>query len=235
MEENENNIGCYSVIPTRILYNENLKPNVKLLYGAITSLCNKEGYCYASNNYFGEKFKVDPKTISSWIKELRELNYVIVEIIRNDKKEVIQRRIYINDTPYTLNNRYPSTLNNVESIHQKIEENNIITNNINTHTQQKKIFNKNVYLYEYEYESLVQEYGTDKTNKCIEELSLYKNSKGVQYVSDYDTIKRWVILRVNELEKRVQKETKNNKNINNYKNYEQRTYPDEFFEQFYAN
>lgn len=235
MEENKNNMGHYSVIPTRILFNENLKPNVKLLYGAITSLANKEGYCYASNNYFGEKFNVDPKTISSWIKELRELNYVVVEIIRNDKKEVVQRRIYINDTPYTLNNRYPSTLNNVESIHQKIEENNIITNNINTHTQQKKIFNKNVYLYEYEYESLVQEYGTDKTNKCIEELSLYKNSKGVQYVSDYDTIKRWVILRVNELEKRVQKETKNNKNINNYKNYEQRTYPDEFFEQFYAN
>ena len=84
MEENENNIGHYSVIPTRILFNENLKPNVKLLYGAITSLANKEGYCYASNNYFGEKFKVDPKTISSWIKELRELNYVVVEIIRNE-------------------------------------------------------------------------------------------------------------------------------------------------------
>ena len=98
----ENNIGCYSVIPTRILFNENLKPNVKLLYGAITSLACKEGYCYASNNYLGEKFKVDPKTISSWIKELRELNYIVVEIIRNDKKEVIQRRIYINDAPYTM-------------------------------------------------------------------------------------------------------------------------------------
>jgi len=234
MEDNENNIGCYSVIPTRILFNENLKPNVKLLYGAITSLCNKEGYCFASNNYLGAKFKVDPKTISSWIKELRELNYVIVEIIRNDKKEIIQRRIYVNDTPYTLNNRYPYTLNNVEPIHQKIEENNIITNNINTHTEHKKTYNKNVYLYEYEYDSLVEEYGIDKANKCIEELSLYKNSKGVQYVSDYDTIKRWVILRVNELEKRNQKESKNNKN-NNYKNYEQRTYQDEFFEQFYAN
>lgn len=234
MEDNENNIGCYSVIPTRILFNENLKPNVKLLYGAITSLCNKEGYCFASNNYLGAKFKVDPKTISSWIKELRELNYVIVEIIRNDKKEIIQRRIYVNDTPYTLNNRYPSTLNNVESIHQKMEDNNIITNNINTHTEHKKTYNKNVFLYEYEYDSLVEEYGIDKAKKCIEELSLYKNSKGVQYVSDYDTIKRWVILRVNELEKRSQKESKNNKN-NNYKNYEQRTYPDEFFEQFYAN
>lgn len=228
----ENNIGCYSVIPTRILFNENLKPNVKLLYGAITSLANKEGYCYASNNYLGEKFKVDPKTISSWIKELRELNYVIVEIIRNDKKEVIQRRIYINDAPYTLNNRYPYTLNNDQSIHQKIEENNIITNNISTHTQQKKTYLNNVFLYEYEYNSLVEEYGIEKTNKCIQELSLYKNSKGIQYVSDYDTIKRWVILRVNELENK-----KENKRVNRNKlsNYEQRTYSEEFLESLYAN
>lgn len=232
-EDENQRIGYYSIIPATILFNEKLKANVKLLYAVITSLTNKEGYCYASNNYLGEKFGVDPKTISSWIKELRELNYIVIEIIRNDKKEIIQRRIYVNDIPYTLNNGYPSTSNNVEPIHQKIEENNIINNNINTHTTQKKIFNKNVYLYDYEYDSLVQEYGIDKANKCIEELSLYKNSKGVQYISDYDTIKRWVILRVNELEKRNQKELKTNKN--NYKNYEQRTYPDEFFNQFYAN
>lgn len=228
----ENNIGCYSVIPTRILFNENLKPNVKLLYGAITSLACKEGYCYASNNYLGEKFKVDPKTISSWIKELRELNYIVVEIIRNDKKEVIQRRIYINDAPYTLNNRYPSTLNNDYPIHKIMEENNIRTNNIITHTQQKKTYLNNVYLYEHEYNSLIEEYGIEKTNKCIQELSLYKNSKGVQYVSDYDTIKRWVITRVNELENRQQ-----NKKINKNKisNYEQRTYSEEFLESLYAN
>ena len=228
----ENNIGCYSVIPTRILFNENLKPNVKLLYGAITSLACKEGYCYASNNYLGEKFKVDPKTISSWIKELRELNYIVVEIIRNDKKEVIQRRIYINDAPYTLNNRYPSTLNNDHPIHKIMEENNIRTNNIITHTQQKKTYLNNVYLYEHEYNSLIEEYGIEKTNKCIQELSLYKNSKGVQYVSDYDTIKRWVITRVNELENRQQ-----NKRINKNKlsNYEQRTYSEEFLESLYAN
>ena len=54
----------------------------------------------------------------------------------------IQRRIYINDVPYTLNNGYPYTSNNGEGIHQIMEDNNIITNNINTHTQQKKIYNQ---------------------------------------------------------------------------------------------
>ena len=233
MNEDENQkIGYYSIIPTTILFNEKLKPNVKLLYAVITSLTNKEGYCYASNGYLGEKFNVNPKTISNWLKELRKYNYIVVEIIRNDKKEIMQRRIYINDVPYTLKNGYPYPLNDEYPIHQKMEDNNIITNNINTHTEQKRIYYKNVYLYEYEYKSLVEEYGIDKTKKCIEELSFYKNSKGVQYISDYDAIKRWVILRVNELEKKHQKELKNN---NYYKKYEQRTYPDDFFEQFYAN
>lgn len=233
MNEDENQkVGYYSIIPSTILFNDKLKPNVKLLYALITTLTNKEGYCYASNGYFGKKFKVNPKTISNWLKELRNFNYIIVEIVRNDKKEIIQRRIFINDIPYTLKNGYPSPLNDEYHIHQKMEDNNIITNNINTHIEQKKSFYKNVYLYEYEYDSLVQEYGVDKTKKCIEELLFYKNSKGVQYISDYDAIKRWVILRVNELEKKNQKELKNN---NNYKKYEQRIYPDEFFEQFYAN
>lgn len=236
LNEDENQkVGYYSIIPTRILFNNKLKANVKLLYAFITSLTNKEGYCYASNSYLGNKFNVDPKTISNWLKELRTYNYIVIELIRNDKQEIIQRRIYINDVPYTLNNGYPYTSNNGEGIHQIMEDNNIITNNINTHTQQKKIYNQNVYLYDYEYEDLIKEYGIDKTNKCINELSLYKNSKGVQYVSDYDTIKRWVILRVNELEKKNQKNINTSRSKKSFANYEQRSYPDDFFEQFYAN
>ncbi len=236
MNDDENQkVGYYSIIPTRILFNNKLKANVKLLYAFITSLTNKEGYCYASNSYLGNKFNVDPKTISNWLKELRTFNYIVIELVRNDKQEIIQRKIYINDVPYTSNNGYPYPLNNGEGIHQKIEDNNIITNNINTLTQQKKIFNKNVFLYEYEYESLVQEYGIEKTKKCIDELSLYKNSKGVQYVSDYDTIKRWVILRVNELEKKETNNKKTNQRIKSFCNYEQREYSEDFFDKFYAN
>ena len=89
MEENENNIGHYSVIPTRILFNENLKPNVKLLYGAIISLANKEGYCYASNRYLSNLLKVSKRTISSSITALRRKKYV--EIGNDDSA----RKIYL--------------------------------------------------------------------------------------------------------------------------------------------
>ena len=51
----ENKIGYYAVIPATILFDKELKPNEKLLYAVITALSNKEGYCYASNTYLGER------------------------------------------------------------------------------------------------------------------------------------------------------------------------------------
>ena len=54
--ENEvNRIGYFAVIPATVLFNNSLKPNEKLLYALITALSNKEGYCFASNKYLGEK------------------------------------------------------------------------------------------------------------------------------------------------------------------------------------
>ena len=38
----ENPIGYYDVIPSPVLFNEDLKPNEKLLYAVITILANKD-------------------------------------------------------------------------------------------------------------------------------------------------------------------------------------------------
>lgn len=229
-----NRIGYFAVIPATVLFNNELKPNEKLLYALITTLSNKEGYCYASNKYLGEKLNVDPQTISRWIGNLRKYNYLVVDIIRNENKEIIQRKIYPNDIPYLLNNRYPYVLNNQEGIDEKVKDNNINYNNINTHTVSKEKFLENVYLYDFEYKELINEYGDKKANKCIEELSLYKKSRGIEYKSDFATIKRWVVARVEEIEERQEKRS-NNKKKNNRCNYEQREYSAEFFESLYDN
>ena len=77
-EKQRNKVGYYSVIPSKILYNKELKANEKLLYAMITSLAYKEGYCFATNNYFAEELGVHPKTVSSWISDLRDKNYIII-------------------------------------------------------------------------------------------------------------------------------------------------------------
>jgi hypothetical protein len=136
MKENQEKVGYYSVIPATVLYNKELKANEKLLYAIITSLACKEGYCFASNKYLAEKLDINPKTISSWISDLKNNNFIVVELIRNENNQIIQRKIYINDVPYPLNNGYHYQSKNGQTIHQKVENNNI-RNNIKS--------NKNTY------------------------------------------------------------------------------------------
>lgn len=128
-DKQRNRVGYYSIIPSKILYNKKLKANEKLLYAMITSLACKEGYCFATNKYLAEKLDVNPKTISSWISDLKDKKFLKVEIVRKENKQIIQRKIYINDVPYPLNNVYQYQLKNGQAIHQNMEDNNIRFNN----------------------------------------------------------------------------------------------------------
>ena len=142
MNENQEKVGYYSVIPATVLYNKELKANEKLLYAIITSLACKEGYCFASNKYLAEKLDVNPKTISSWISDLKNKNFIVVELIRNENNQIVQRKIYINDVPYPLNNGYQYQSKNGQAIHPKVEDNNIRNNNkINNKVNRKTISN----------------------------------------------------------------------------------------------
>ena len=159
-EKQRNKVGYYSIIPSKILYNKELKANEKLLYAMITSLACKEGYCFATNNYFAKELGVHPKTVSSWISNLRDKNYLKVEIVRKENKQIIQRKIYINDVPYPLNNGYMYQPKNGQAIYQNMESNNIRYNN--------KINNKSYRIFLSNYENQ-REY----TKEFLE--SLYAN------------------------------------------------------------
>ena len=136
----ENKIGYYAIIPSTILFNEKIKANEKLLYAVITVLSNKEGYCYASNAYLGKLLNAQPHTISKWVSHLKSLGFLCLDIIKNDKGEIIQRRIYPNDTPYTTNRIYPYSIDRTEGMSQKGQYNNIIDNNINNNILSNHIF-----------------------------------------------------------------------------------------------
>ena len=126
--EDDIRANYFAIIPAYIRYNKELKFGERLMYGEITALSNKEGYCYAKNKYFADLYNVSQSTISRWISHLAELNSIDVQIIRNDKKEIIERRIYIKDTPYMQNCIYPYTQNNQYPIRKKSKDNNINNN-----------------------------------------------------------------------------------------------------------
>mgnify|MGYP003624992054 FL=1 len=114
----------YAIIPANVRYS-NLKPNTKLLYGEITALASKEGYCFASNRYFAELYDVTKNTISSWISDLHKAGFVKVQIIK-EGNQVIERRIGITqkgDTPITKKKDYNSTSinNTINNISLRIQ------------------------------------------------------------------------------------------------------------------
>lgn len=47
----------YSVVPAEVKYNNELTQRAKLIYGEISSLSNKMGHCFATNNYFAKLYR----------------------------------------------------------------------------------------------------------------------------------------------------------------------------------
>ena len=86
----ENKVSYYSIIPACVRYDEELTDKAKLLYGEITALSNKEGYCFATNKYFANLYKCTNRAIQNAISKLQENGYIHVVIEDN-----YQRKIYL--------------------------------------------------------------------------------------------------------------------------------------------
>jgi len=121
----------YAIIPASVRYDKNLKPNEKLMFGEITALCNKNGYCHASNKYFSELYDVQKETISRWIKKLSELNYIKVKLnYAEGTNQIVNRYIYLCQHPIDLKVNTP--------IDKKVKDNNTSNNTTSIIKNQKQ-------------------------------------------------------------------------------------------------
>ena len=103
----DNQRSFYAIIPANVRYDNSLNANAKLLYGEITALCNEKGYCWATNEYFANLYGVSEKTITRWISDLKEKNYILtkIETFRyNDGTVKKVRYIFIDENSFNNSN-----------------------------------------------------------------------------------------------------------------------------------
>jgi len=115
----------YAIIPADVRYSKNLTPNAKLLYAEITALCNMNGKCTASTQYFCNLYEVSRGSIQNWLKMLEDNNYIERDVIfRQGSKEILTRYIKLKDNPslknYTDNNNINITNTNLTDSNSKV-------------------------------------------------------------------------------------------------------------------
>ena len=90
----------YAIIPAEVRYSKALIPNAKLLYAEITALCNMNGKCTASTEYFCRLYEVSRVSVQKWLKNLEDNNHIKrVNIYKQGSKEILTRVITLVNTP----------------------------------------------------------------------------------------------------------------------------------------
>ena len=124
----------YAVIPANVRYDTRLSPLAKLLYGEITCLCQKEGFCWATNAYFAKLYQKSTRWISNVINLLAKCGYISIELkYKKETKEIEARYISLKDI-----SRKSVTENFHTPMEENFQENNTSINNINIKKVSKK-------------------------------------------------------------------------------------------------
>ncbi len=118
----------YAIIPAEVRYSKALTPNAKLLYAEITALCNMNGKCTASTEYFCRLYEVSRGAVQNWLKMLDDNGYIKRTVIyRQGSKQIMHRYINLKDKG---------------SINISTDNTNININNTNLTDSNKKAFFK---------------------------------------------------------------------------------------------
>lgn len=83
----------YAVIPSEVRYAPMLPPNAKLLYGEISALCNAEGICTTSNEFFAQAYGFTERSVRNLIATLETEGFICTQTVRDEKTGQISGRM----------------------------------------------------------------------------------------------------------------------------------------------
>jgi len=115
----------FSILPAEIRYNKELSNGAKLLYSEIMALSNKYGECMATNGYLSEAFETNNRTITRWLTQLKDKEFITVV---NGKEKGLRKITPIIQIGKTKMSRGVDK-NVQEGVDKNVQHNNINNNN----------------------------------------------------------------------------------------------------------
>ena len=95
-----NEPSYWAVVPAPVRYDTAIPANAKLLYAELSSLANKEGFCFPGNAYLAECFSLTDTSIRRLLKALSDRGYIRVKVFRDERTQaVLSREIYVGINP----------------------------------------------------------------------------------------------------------------------------------------
>lgn len=152
----------------------------------ISSLCAKDGYCYASNKYLGDLFNIPEQTISRKLKKLEQKKYITIEYKKRGC-EVIERNIRLTKMLTDDKQKCEPTIN--KNVKENNISNNIINiNNKNNNNKEKYFDNKelnNLFIEFLELRKKIKCKNTDRAiTLLLNELNKYDDDIKIQMLNN---------------------------------------------------
>ncbi|MER3499812.1 MAG: hypothetical protein C4308_14930, partial [Chitinophagaceae bacterium] len=123
----------YILITSELLFNNQLSSSHKILCAFVLGLSANNSYCYATNSHIAQLMGLSVGRVSNIINDLVKGGYIEREVIRNERKQIIERRlrvkdgklkIPVNNEVEIIKNEPVKTLNGVQNdppIHEKVD------------------------------------------------------------------------------------------------------------------
>lgn len=84
----------WAVIPATVLDDMSIPANAKILYGVISTLTQRSGFCWATNAQLAEAMHCSEDIISRWVGQLVKSGHVVISVSPNRKDGGNVRKIY---------------------------------------------------------------------------------------------------------------------------------------------